>query len=253
MRFGVCAPVTDAKSLAAMGFEYIEVNATSLTELPESEFTVFLRENHDAPIHAETANCLFPGDIRLTGDGVDMEVIEKYVSRAMARLERAGIHVVVFGSGGSRRVPEGFSREEAFAQLVKVGRLLAKYAELHGVTVALEPLRCAETNMINTQAEGIALVKAVDRPAFQLLCDYYHLIEVGGTMRDVLDCAGLLVHTHIANPVGRAAMAKSDEADYAAFFDALRAIGYDGRMSVECNSKDLENLFPEALSVMQNS
>ena len=35
----------------------------------------------------------------------------------MARLGDAGIGIAVFGSGGSRRVPEGFSETRALEQL----------------------------------------------------------------------------------------------------------------------------------------
>ena len=39
----------------------------------------------------------------------------------------------------------------------------------YGVTVALEPLRPAETNMVNSMAQGRRLVEEVDYPHFRLL------------------------------------------------------------------------------------
>ena len=47
---------------------------------------------------------------------------------AWARLARLGTQIVVFGSGGARRVPEGFSKEEAFKQLVEFGKRIAPEA-----------------------------------------------------------------------------------------------------------------------------
>src|SRR5207247_11193711 len=90
-------------------------------------------------------------------------------------LSKLGVEVLVFGSGGARRVPDGFAREEAFKQLVDFGRRAAREARSHGITIAIEPLRKQETNIINTAAEGLELVNAVADPNFQLMIDFYHL------------------------------------------------------------------------------
>ena len=181
MRFGVCAPVSEAARLHKLGFDYIEVSASSLASMTEAEFAAFCAENQAAPIHAEAANCLFPGEIRLTGDAVDSDAVQAYIDRVMARLGAAGIQIAVFGSGGSRRVPEGFSKERAISQLGDVAYRLGEAAAKHGVTVVLEPLRREETNILNTQPESLSFVQAVEHPNFKLLCDYYHLIVEGGT------------------------------------------------------------------------
>ena len=196
---------------------------------------------------------MFPGSLRLTGEDADFAAVQSYLDHAMARLEAAGVSVAVFGSGGSRRVPEGFPQERAWAQLVKVGRMLGETAQKHGVTVALEPLRRAETNILNTQLEGLRLVQDVAHPHFKLLCDYYHLIVEGGTMEDVEACAGQLVHTHISNPENRAAMTPTDRADYKSFFAALRRIGYDARMSFEGSAPESKTQLPLTLEVMRNA
>ncbi|MDD7647766.1 MAG: sugar phosphate isomerase/epimerase [Ruminococcus bromii] len=253
MRFGVCAPVSEARNLAEIGFDYIEVSVALLAEMTDEQFAAFCAENDAAPIHAEAANCMFPGSLRLTGENADFAAVQSYLDRAMARLQTAGVSVAVFGSGGSRRVPEGFPKERAWAQLVKVGRMLGETAQKYGVTVALEPLRRAETNILNTQLEGLHLVQDVAHPHFKLLCDYYHLIVEGGTMADVEACAGQLVHTHISNPENRAAMTPADRADYKSFFAALRRIGYDARMSFEGSAPDPEKQLPVALEVMKNA
>lgn len=253
MRFGVCAPVSEAGRLAKIGFDYFEASVSALAAMTDAEFASFCAENAAAPIHAEAANCLFPGEIRLTGENVDFGEIRRYLDRAMARLGAADVKIAVFGSGGSRRVPEGFPAERAWAQLTEVGKMLGEAAGRHGVTVALEPLRRAETNVINTQMEGLRLVRAVNHPNFRLLCDYYHLIEEGGTPEDVEACGKALVHTHIANPDGRCAMSQTDKADYRAFFNALRCAGFDARMSFEGSVSDFEAELPGALAVMKRA
>ena len=52
----------------------------------------------------------------------------------------------MFGSGGARRVPEGFPKEDAFEQFVEFGKRIAPEARAHGLTIAIEPLCRDETN-----------------------------------------------------------------------------------------------------------
>ena len=251
MRFGVCAPISDAVMMAKIGFDYLEVNASGLAAMTDEEFEAFCAENAAAPIHAEAANVLFPGTIRLTGEEADMETTCLYIEKILSRLGRAGVRTAVFGSSGSRRVPDGFPMEKAWDQLVKVGKILAQTAEKYNVMIALEPLRKAETNMINLQSEGAALVKEVDHPHFKLLCDFYHLTQEGGTPADVEACGEQLIHIHIAKPDDRKAMYPEDGCDYAGFFGALRRAGYDGRISFEGDAGEREKTLPAALRVMK--
>src|SRR5262249_60070347 len=118
-------------------------------------------------------------------------------------------------------------------QLVDFGRRMAAEARSHGITIAVEPLRRQETNIINTAAEGLALVNAIDVPNFQLMIDFYHLASEREDPAIVLTARDHLVHLHMANPQGRAFPLAWDEYDYAPFFARLREIGYNRRISVE--------------------
>ena len=253
MRFGVCAPVEKAAHAAAIGFDFIEVHAGNLAAMSEADFEAFCAANAAAPIHAEAANCLFPGEIHLTGEEVDWTVVETYAEKVMGRLGKAHIPTVVFGSGGSRRIPEGFCRETAWQQLVKTGRILGAAAAKYGVTVTLEPLRPVESNVINTQAEGYRLVQDVDHPNFKLLCDLYHLVQGGGKSEDAAIGGEMLRHIHIAKPDDRKTMYPGDGVDYTAFFDALRNVGYDGRISFEGEAGDWDENLPALLEVLKNA
>ncbi len=250
MRFGICTQISRAEMVSKLGYDYLEVSAAGLAEMTDDEFKAFCAENAAAPIHAETTNCLFPGTIRLTGEEADPHIIEEYIDSVFSRMERVGIKVAVFGSSGSRNVPDGFDRAKAWEQLTVVGRMLGDKAAEHGITVALEPLRNGETNIINTQLEGLKLVRDVDHPNFKLLCDYYHLMQENGTAEDVRVCGDSIVHIHIAKPDDRKAMYEGDGADYMTFFKALHDIGYDARISFEGGVDDYETELPRMLKVL---
>ena len=253
MRFGVCAPVSNEVMLGKIGFDYVEVNASLLAMLSDEEFAALCAENAAAPIHAEAANCLFPGDLRLTGETADFVRIEEYIHFVMQRLEAIGAKTVVFGNGASRRVPDGFPVQRAREQLIAICRTLGEIAAKHGIIAVLEPLCRNETNILNTQPEGLAFVRAVSHPNFQLLCDYYHLCMQDGTLAMVEECGDALRHIHISNPIGRVPMSPKDSADYTAFFDVLRRLGYDARVSFEGNWSNRVQDLPAALAVLKNA
>lgn len=253
MRFGVCTSIDQAGLLADLGFDYVEVHAGSLGAMEEAEFAAFCQTNAAAPIHAEAANCLFPGEIRLTGPDVDPDTLRAYARKVMSRLGQAGIRVVSFGSGGSRSVPEGFSRETAWQQLIEAGRILAQEAAEAGVVVGLEPLRPAESNIINTLAEGMQLVQQVNHPNFRLLCDYFHVAQGGGNPGDAALCGTLLAHLHMAKVDDRGCMYPGDGFDYMPFWQALRTAGYDGRISFEGTCTDFTSGLPGVLAVLKQS
>jgi sugar phosphate isomerase/epimerase len=75
-----------------------------------------------------------------------------------------GVRLIVFGSSGARQVPEGFSKKEAFEQLVDFGKRTGPEARARDITIAIEPQRREESNIINNTAEALAWVEAVTTP-----------------------------------------------------------------------------------------
>ena len=146
-----------------------------------------------------------------------------YVGQAFDRLAQLGVSLVVFGSGGARRVPDGFARDEAFAQLVDFSRRAARLARPRSITIAVEPLRRQETNIINSAAEGLELVEAVGDETFQLMVDFYHLASEHEGPDIIVRAREHLRHIHMANPNGRVFPLAWDEFDYEPFFANLRS------------------------------
>jgi D-psicose/D-tagatose/L-ribulose 3-epimerase len=150
-------------------------------------------------------------------------------------------------------VPDGFPKDQAFQQLVEFGRRIAPEARARGITVAVEPLRREETNIINSAAEGLGLVNAIDDANFQLMVDFYHLASEKEDPAIILRAGGHIRHLHVANPQGRVFPRKWDEYDYAPFFAALRKMGYDKRISVEASTQDLSTDAPQAIALLRRA
>lgn len=253
VKVGYCTTLKNAEAAKAAGFDYVEVSATEVAALSDADFDAAVARLKQAGIATPAANLFVPQTIKVVGPDINLEQQTAHIRRVMTRLQALGTEILVFGSGGARRVPDGVSREEAFRQLVDFSRRAADEARTHGITITIEPLRRQETNIINTAAEGLELVNAVDHPNFQLMIDFYHLASEQEDPAIVLKAKDHLRHLHVANPQGRVFPQKWEEFNYAPFFANLKAIGYDKRISMEGSTTDLATQGPVTVALLRKA
>ena len=76
-----------------------------------------------------------------------------------------------------------------------------------------------------------------------ILADLYHMLEEGEDVSVVREAGSRLAHVHVAAPGTRTLpMATTDGTVMAAFFRELGALGYDRRVSIECQWEDVAAL-----------
>ncbi len=234
MRYGVCCSIDRFAEIKAAGYDYGELNLTQVAQMSEAEFAALKAMVAASGIQAEAFNCFFPGSMRLTGPDVDFDAIEVYANAALKRAAQLGGKIAVLGSGGSRRIPEGFDRAVAGGQFVRVLQICGKAAAANGMTVALEPLNKLETDIVNTVEEGAGFIRAAGEPGARLLVDFYHLFRESESLEHVTAAADILVHAHLARPNADRMMPKAEDMDTVALWGkTLRDMGYAGRISLE--------------------
>jgi len=251
IKIGVCASIDNLPLVAEAGFDYLEAGFAGIASLPEEEFRRQLAIAKASPIGVEACNGMLTGQQRVTGPNVDLSMVKAFVTRGFERAEQLGVKVVVFGSSGARNVPEGWSYRRAWEQIADYLQMAEPIARAHGVTIALEPLARAESNILHFVSEGALLSALLDLPNLRTLGDIYHMVVNGEPMSALTDAGELLAHTHIANPEGRLFPAEKDAFDYVSVFRALKAGGYDGRMSVEGRALNFEADLPVACRVLK--
>lgn len=253
VQIGYCGGMNEIDQVKKAGFDYIELHAAEIAALPDADFEKLREKLKSAGIPSPAANVFIPASVRLTGPNVNKEQEMAYVRKALDRASELGMTTVVFGSGSARQVPDGFPKEEAFAQLIDFCKRLAVEARARKIIIAIEPLRYEESNIINSMTEGLRLVDAVHDPNIQLNLDYYHLEMVKEDPAIILKAASHIAHVHMANPTGRVFPLRWDEYNYGPFFENLRKIGYDKEMSIEASSKDFATEAPEAIAFLRGA
>jgi D-psicose/D-tagatose/L-ribulose 3-epimerase len=253
VRIGYCGRLKDIDAVKAAGFDYMEVRTSEVAALSDADYERAAAKFKQVALPVLSANLFLPADIKVTGPNIDKERQMEYVRRALDRVSRLGVRLVVFGSGGARQVPEGFSKQEAFQQLVDFGKRVAPEARSRNITIAIEPLRQQESNIINNTTEALAWVNAVNDPNIQLMIDFYHFQVEKEDPSDILKVQDHLRHLHMANPDGRVMPLKWEEYNYAPFFAVLRQIHYDRLISLEASTKDLPVEGPQSIAVLRRA
>ena len=253
VQVGYCTPLRNLEAAKAAGFDYVELSTTEISGLSDAEFEQAAARIRQVGLPVPAMNLFLPATLKVTGPDIDRAQQMAYVRKAFGRLARLGTTIVVFGSGGARLVPDGFPKDQAFHQIVEFGRRIAPEARARGITIAVEPQRHEETNIINSAAEGLALVNAIGDPNFQLMIDFYHFAVEKDDPAIVVRARDHIRHLHMANPEGRVFPRTWDEYDYAPFFAALRSVGYDARISVEASTQDLPGDAARAITLLRRA
>ncbi|MCL1858105.1 MAG: sugar phosphate isomerase/epimerase [Oscillospiraceae bacterium] len=242
MFYGNCISYKNLKHIKILketGFDYIETSLAPLYTAAKSEITDFLSALGDNNIKCGAVNVLFPGDISLTGDNTDQNKIKSYISEVFEKTKDFGFKSVVFGSGGARKVPNGFDRQKATGQIIQViYDYLIPAAEAYNFTLAIEELNKTETNILNSVGEVEYIINQINNPRVKLLADLYHIALENDDVAELSQKGGILEHCHIANPYNNRFYPQITDSEesinlYKKFFGSLKSAGYNKKISIE--------------------
>lgn len=127
---------------------------------------------------------------------------------------------------------DGVDRQQALGYLKSALGELGEHARQYNVPLIYEPLNRYETNLINTVADGVQLLRSIAGANVVLLADLFHMnIEEADIARALTDGAGFIGHVHFVDSNRRPA--GCGHIDYAPVAAALRQSGYNGYLSAE--------------------
>lgn len=261
MRYGCClnwvarggdgTGAEAAPILAKAGYDYVELSMNHLMRLSSAERERVLAPVRDSGLPCDACNNFLPASIRLTGPDADQAAALEYARKALELARSLGMAIVVFGSGKARNPPEGYSLELARDQLVSFARALDPIAADNGITIAMEHLNRGESDILTSFADMVRFVRETDRPRIRVLLDTFHLELEKEPLEAVLQGKELLVHTHTARLAGRT-WPQMSSPQLRGIFSALSDLGYDGRMSVEASTDNLEADCQDTLSMLRS-
>lgn len=246
---GVTAALDRAAEVKAAGADYLveSVSRFLMPEKPDADFAPMLEAAKRAPLPVVGCNgFLRDPKLRCTGPDADHPRVLAFADIAFRRLKQAGGEFIVFGSAGSRKIPEGFPKAKADEQFVALLTQMGPLAAAAGVTVIVEQLQQRECNYLMHTGEVAEVVGRTNHPGIRMLADFYHMTNMGDTPADLEKALPWLALIEIAEKEQRTAPGVVGE-DFRPFFRVLAKGGYRGRITIEgrWNAEQLRNAFAE--------
>ena len=116
VKVGVCT--RDIAGAAKYGFDYIEPAAAEIAAMTEAQFREYGDIVLASPLRCHAFNSFIRRpDLKVVGPEASNSALKEYLEVCLPRCRRLGASIVVWGSAGSRNVPEGFIRQRAQDQI----------------------------------------------------------------------------------------------------------------------------------------
>ncbi len=182
--------------------------------------------------------------------------IRKKTGEYLAELARCaadlGGDILVLGSPAQRKIPDGYTREQAadFA-LDSLSHCLRTLGDT-GVKLCLEPLTPKETDFMNTAAEAVELIHRLGHPNVKIHLDVKAMTAEPRSAADTIrEYANWTYHFHANDPNLRGP--GFGDTDFKPIFAALKETGYAGWVSVEVfdYSPDADTIAKESIRYMR--
>ena len=220
---------TAVSKSAELGFDYIEIPALDPASV-DTKHTLVQLEKYGI---GATVSLGLPLDCDISSE--DPEV----VARGEAMLNDA---LRLTGEIGATHMCgilySGFAKymqpktERGVQNSAEVLFRIAEKAKLENIAIGLEVVNRYETNLLNTGAEGVEMVKRVGSDNVYVHLDSYHMhIEESGLGNAIRGCADHLGYFHIGE--SHRGYLGSGNIDFQDIFSALAEIAYSGPITFE--------------------
>jgi sugar phosphate isomerase/epimerase len=266
MRYAICNETFDGWDHARVCARIAELGYTGLEVAP---FTLASRITEVSPARRkELRSQAEAAGVRILGlhwllaktEGFHLTspdaTIRKRTGEYLADLARAaadlGGDILVLGSPVQRNVPTGVTRAQADDLALDTLSHALRTLEERRVFLCLEPLTPAETNFLNTAAEGVELIRRLAHPYVRLHLDVKAMSVESAPAPDVIRANREYLHHFHANDPNRRGPGFGDT-DFKPIFAALRDAAYSGWVSVEVfdYSPDPDTIARESIRYMR--
>lgn len=219
------------RQLAALGYDGVEFMTLDPDRLDWDEVKNGAKENGLCVALVCTGEIF--GQLKLSYTDPDPAIRREAVERSKRIIDFASYLDANINIGRVRgQYCAALTKEETEALAVEAFRELSDYAAPKNVKIALETVTIMQTNFINTLAEGLDMVKRVDRDNFRLMMDVFHLnLEEKDLYEAIRTYSPWNIHVHLADNNRR--YPGHCGLDFEKIIRTFKECGYDGAYTTE--------------------
>jgi sugar phosphate isomerase/epimerase len=246
MKFGICNEIFSGWNLedtigfcAKTGYDFVELapftlaplvtdlSSTRRTEIRDTAARagIGISGLHWVLVQAEGMHLTHP-------DSVIRDRTARYFTELVHCCADLGGTRIIVGSPKQRSLQPGVSHAQAWDWAAACFRDAVRAAEDRNVVLCFEPLAPAETDFVNTAAEGIEFARQFQSPAMSIILDVKAMSSESKPIPQIIrESAGCFEYFH-ANDANLKGPGFGD-VDFKPIAAALRDVKYDGVVSVE--------------------
>jgi D-psicose/D-tagatose/L-ribulose 3-epimerase len=147
----------------------------------------------------------------------------------------------MYSAVGKARLLPAEQRKKEWDLAVKNLRMVCEMAGKKGLYIALEPLNRFESDLVNTTADVVRMIKDIDHPSAKIMLDGFHMnIEEPDIEKAIVLAGDQLIHMQVSeNFRGTPGTGQSN---WPAYRKGLEQIVYNGVVSIESFTTDNKEL-----------
>ena len=196
---------------------------------------------------------MLPDGMRVNGRNVRAAEQHAYLKHAFARARALGAEVIAFDAAAARSVPVGTDFDLARRQTGNFLRIVQGHASAFGLKVAVQNLRHAESNLINTVSEAALMAALLTLSNVGVLADTVQMAYAGEPLDAIGRVGSALMHVHTGCALTRALPSANDGEDYPRLFRLLARSAYSGRVSAVTSGECTPDAAAAALECLRKA
>jgi D-psicose/D-tagatose/L-ribulose 3-epimerase len=229
------------ESIAALGFKAVELPIEDPALVDAAALRPVL-EDLDLKVHV--CGAFGPGRDLTHADAAVREGARAYISACLdiaADLGAGFLAGPMYSEvGKARQLPEDERKREWDLAVSELRKVSADAAE-RGLAIALEPINRFETDLVNTTADALRMIRDIDHPAAKVMIDTFHMTIEEADLGAAIRAAGDdLIHVQVSE--NHRGVTGTGLTPWTDFRDALRDIHYTGSIVIESFTPDNRDL-----------
>jgi D-psicose/D-tagatose/L-ribulose 3-epimerase len=249
-RYALCSETVKEYSWAEQcsiigqaGFAGVEIAPFTLVkegvgEIPSEARKQMVRSMKDAGIVCAGLHWLFvppPQGLHFTTpDEVLRQKSVGYLLELIDFCSDMGGEVMIFGSPAQRSTTGGISVSEAVKHYTEGLEKVADHAKERNVRILIEPLPKSSTDVINTTAEAMNIVRQLNHPAISTMFDYHNSTDETEPLTDIIkNNIKHIHHIHVQNMDGTLIRTDNIPPEIISIMKTLKDLNYKEWVSIE--------------------